>query len=248
MHEKLYDMKKELAELLRNDRLLMSAVKEVNRIDLVKASLMVRNPNHEKIAIEEILNGGELQKNVPIGDYIFINNFANVVRVAYNCLEMGNFLDKHLLISAYKILTEDEDAYFRKSNPVVYAFNHVPSHALDIEQKLDNAVRRLYSREAGDNVILKAMYIHNKLIDIYPFKDFSAELAVFAMNYYLMENGLMPINMPIDRQDYFDIVGECLKGHRQEEFYNFLCKAVYDKVQGTLDACKEYVKNNQPRQ
>lgn len=243
MHEELYSMRKELAGMIKNNRLLKSAVREVNRIDMVKASLMVRNPNHGRIAIEEILNGGELQKDVPIGDYVFIENFGDVIRVAYNCLEMGNYLDKHLLISAYKMLSNDEDGYFRKSNPVVYSFNHVPVHSLDVEEKLDDAMRRVYSREAGDNVILKAMYVHNKLIDIYPFQEYSAELAIFAMNYYLMENGLTPINMPIDRQDYFTIVGECLKGHRQEEFYNFLCKAVYDKMQGTVEACREYMKN-----
>lgn len=240
MHEELYSMRKELAGMLKSNRLLKSAVREVNRLDMIKASLIVRNPRHDKINVEEILNGGELQKEVPVGDYIFIENFGKVVRVAFNCLEMGNYLDKHLLISAYRILAEDEEAYFRKNNPVLYAFNHVPEHSVDIEEKLDDAVRRIYSKEAGNNVILKAMYIHNKLIDIYPFKDYSAELAVFAMNYFLMENGLAPINMPINRQDYFDIVGQCLKGHRQEEFYNFLCRAVYDKMKGTIEACREY--------
>jgi len=245
MHEELYEMRKELTDLIKSDRLLESAVREVNRIDMIKGSLIVRSQNHDKVNIEAILRGDELQKNVPIGDYMFIQNFNNVVRVAYNCLEMGNYLDKNLLISAYKILTEDQDAYLRKNNPVVYAFNHVPVHSLDIEEKLDDMVRRVYAVESGKNVILKAMYIHNKLIDIYPFSEYSGELAIFAMNYYLMENGLTPINMPIDRRDYFTIVGECLKGNRQQEFYNFLCRAVYDKMKGTIDACREYLKEQE---
>lgn len=236
-------MRKELAGMIKNNRLLKSAVREVNRIDMIKASLIVRNPNHDKINIEEILSGGELQRDVPVGDYMFIENFSNVVRLAFNCIEMGNYLDRHLLISAYRTLAEDENAYFRKNNPVIYAFNHVPTHSVDVEEKLDDALRRIYSREAGNNVILKAMYVHNKIIEIYPFKEYSAELAVFAMNYYLMENGLAPINMPISRQDYHEIVGACLKGQRQEEFYNFLSRAVYDKMKGTVEACREYLKN-----
>ena len=242
MHEKLYDMKKELTGLLKQDRLLKSAVREVNKIDMIKGSLIVRNPRHDKIAVDEILKG-DLQRDVPVKDYVFMENFCKVINVAYNCLEMGNYLDKYFLISAYRILIEDESGYFRKTNPVVYSYNHVPTHALDIEEKLDDALRRVYSLEAGNNVILKALYIHNKLIEIYPFSQYSGELAVFAMNYYLMENGLAPINMPISREDYFNIVGDCLKGHRQEEFYNFLCRAVYDKMQGTIDACREYLKN-----
>ena len=243
MHEKLYSMKKELAGMLKNDRLLKSAVREVNKIDMIKGSLIIRNPNHETIPIDKILEG-DLPKDVPVKDYVFIENFCNLVRVAYNCLEMGNYLDKHFLISGYRILSEDEDGYFRKSNPVLYSFNHVPVYSTDIEEKLDDAMRRVYSPKAGNNIILKAMYIHNKLIDIYPFQEYSAELAIFAMNYYLMENGITPINMPIDRREYFSIVADCLKVQRQEEFYNFLCNAVYDKMEGTIDACREYIKNN----
>ena len=244
MHEKLYNMKKELAGLLRSDRLLRSAVKEVNKIDMIRGSLIVRNPKHDEIAVDEILKG-ELPRDVPVKDYVFIENFCKVINVAYNCLEMGNYLDKYLLISAYRILAEDENGYFRKTNPVVYSFNHVPTYSLDVEEKLDEPLRRVYSPEAGNNVILKAMYIHNKLIEIYPFSEYSGELAVFAMNYYLMENGLAPIHMPLSREDYFNIVGDCLKGQRQEEFYHFLCRAVYDKMQGTIDACEEYLKNPQ---
>ena len=87
MHEELYSMRRELAGMLKNNRLLKSAVREVNRIDMIKGSLIVRNANHEKINIEEILNGGELQKDVPVGDYMFIENFSNVTRLAFNCIE-----------------------------------------------------------------------------------------------------------------------------------------------------------------
>jgi len=243
MHEKLYEMRKELTGLLKNDRLLKSAVREVNKMDMVRASLIARNPNYATINIEGILNGN-LQKDVPVKDYVFIQNFCDLIRVAFNCLEMGNYLDKHFLISGYRILSEDENGYFRKSNPVIYAFNHVPVYALDIEDKLDDVFRRVYSQQAGNNVVLKAMYIHNKLIDIYPFQEYSAELAVFAMNYYLMENGLTPISLTISREDYQTLVGECLKGIHQEDFYNILCSAVYDKMEGTIEACREYLKQN----
>ena len=61
MQEKLYSMKKELAELLGRDRLLKSAVKEVNKLDMIKASMVIRNPHHETIDIDRIL-GGELRR------------------------------------------------------------------------------------------------------------------------------------------------------------------------------------------
>ena len=91
MQEKLYSMKKELAELLGRDRLLKSAVKEVNKLDMIKASMVIRNPHHETIDIDRIL-GGELKKDLALGDYVFIENFCKLVKLADNCLDMGNFL------------------------------------------------------------------------------------------------------------------------------------------------------------
>ena len=239
-HEKLNDMRKELGLLLKYNPLLRSAVKEVNRKDMVRASLMARNPNADQVQFDAIMDG-QLQVDLPVQDYVFIQNFLDVIRVAENCLQMGNYLDKFLLLSSYRILVDDEHAYFRKINPVVFAFNHVPTYSLDIEDKLDDCLRRVNRRDAGNDVILKAMYIHNKLIDIYPFAEYSAELAIFAMNYFLMYNGFMPINMPIEQVEYQTLVSNNLKGKKLEDFYRFLEKAVIDKMEGTLKACREYI-------
>ena len=48
---------------------------------------------------------------------------------------------------------------------------------------------------------------------------------MFALNYYLMENGFTPINMPVKREQYCTMVADCLKGQNQEVFYNFLMQA-----------------------
>ncbi|MDO4393191.1 MAG: Fic family protein [Bacillota bacterium] len=242
-NEKLYSMQKEFAGYLKSDVLLKEAIKEICVKDMIRGSLVSRNAHKDKVQIETILNG-ELQRDLPVKDYIFIQNFRDVIRVAFICLEMGNYLDKYLLLSSYRTLKEDETAYYRKTNPVIYAINHVPAHSLDIEDKLDDCLRRIYKREAGSDVVLKAMYIHNKIMDIYPFEEYSAELAVFAMNYYLLEQGFMPISMDISRTDYLEMVSENLKGHKLEEFYGFLKKSIEDKLEGTIEACREYVESN----
>ena len=243
-NDRLYSMQKELAAYLKSDGLLKEAIREICVKDMIRGSLVSRNAHREDVKIDEILSG-ELQRDLPVKDYIFIQNFRDVIRVAFICLEMGNYLDKYLLLSAYRTLREDEGAYFRKNNPVIYSINHVPAHSLDIEEKLDDCLRRVYRKEAGSDVVLKAMYIHNKIMDIYPFEEYSAELAVFAMNYYLLEQGFMPVSMDMSRNDYLEIVGENLKGHRLEEFYAFLKSSITDNMEGTIDACREYCESNQ---
>lgn len=244
-HEKLNSMRKQLAEYLRSNELLRNAVKELSSKDMIRGSLIARNKHHSEVKLDAILDEGELQRDLPVKDYVFIQNFRDAVRVGMVCLEMGNYLDKYLLLSSYRTLVGDQGAYFRKTNPVIYSINHVPAHSLDVEEKLDDCLRRVYRADAGNDVVLKAMFIHNKIIDIFPFEEYSIELAIFAMNYFLMENGLVPVTMPIDRDSYLEIVGENLKGHRQEEFYNFLEKAICDKMEGTLSACEEYLKESE---
>ena len=242
MQKNLSRMRIELTSMLKNNRLLRSAVREVNRIDMVRASLIIRNQAHDRVPVEKILEG-ELPQEVSVKDYVFISNFSDLVRIGFSNMEMGNSLDKRLLVQGYRILSENENGYFRKGNPVVYSFNHVPPHAVDVEAHLDDCIRRVYSRDAGDNVVLKAMYIHNKIIDIWPFDDYNGELAIFALNYFLMENGLAPISMSLDRQEYLNMVTDCLKGVRQEALYEYLCDAVDEKMRVTLDACREYMRN-----
>jgi len=233
-------MKKQILDLYEENKDLRKAVREANRIDMIRASMIARNTRHDMIAIDRILEG-ELPRDISVGDYRFIQNFGDVLNMAYNNLEMGNSLDANILIKAYRILSENPEGYYRKTNPVVYAFNHVPPHKVDVDGLMTDMLRRVYSNEAGNNVVMKAMYIHNKVIDIYPFEEFSAELAAFAMNYYLMAEGLMPISFPITRQDYLDLVSECLKGKRQDEFYEFLYKTIDDKMQRTIAACSEVI-------
>ncbi len=246
MQKNLNAMKAELVSMLKNNRHLRSAVREVNRADMVRAALIMRSEAHEKVPVERILEG-ELPKEVPVKEYVFIENFSNLVRVGLSSMEMGNSLDKHMLVTGYRILSENENGYFRKSNPVVYAFNHVPPHAVDAEAKLEDSLRRVYSRDAGDNAILKAMYIHNKIIDIWPFDDNNGELAIFALNYFLMENGLAPISLSLKRQEYLSMVADCLKGVHQEDMYDYLCVAVREKMEATLEACREFTRNQNGR-
>lgn len=240
MQTELLEMRKILSDILSGNHALKQAVREVNKMDMIKASLIVRNPKHQELRIDKILEG-DLQRDVPVGDYVFIEKCCELVKAAYNNLEMGNSMNRELLVASYKVLTEDSNAGFRDNNPVVYAFNHVPPHCADINDRLARSFRKIYSNEWQGDVIACAMYVHNCIIDIWPFDEYNGELAIFAMNYYLMEQGLMPIDMPMQKQDYEDLVASCLKGLRPDEEYEFFRNAVTEKMKNTVEVCRSYV-------
>ena len=240
MQRELLQMRKELAEIFAGNTALKQAAREVSRLDITRASLIARNPKHRSVQVDRILNG-ELQKDVPVGDYMFIQNSQEMINAAYNNLQMGNSMNAGLLLSCYRILAEDPDAGFRRENPVVYAFNHVPPDASDVDTRLTNAFRKIYGGYIENDIVARAMYMHNSIIDVWPFEEFNGELAVFAMNYYLMENGFMPIDMDMEKADYDELVGACLKGLRPDEEYEFFRNQIIDKMAGTIEACRSCI-------
>ena len=240
MQEELLKMKKELASILAANKALKQALREVNKLDMIKASLIVRTDKHQDLNIDRILDG-DLPKDVAVGDFVFIENYCELVKSAYNNLNMGNSVNAGLLKAAYRILEEDPDAGFRTDSPVVFTFSHVPPDWQDIEERLTNSFRRIYAGRIENDIAARAMYIHNCVIDIWPFDEYNGELAIFAMNYYLMEQGFMPIDMPMERKDYIELVTSCLKGIRVDEEYEFFRDAIAEKMRGTLDACRGYL-------
>ena len=240
MQEELLQMKKELADILAGNNALKQALREVNKLDMIRASLIVRNPKHQTLKISEILDGN-LPTDVPVGDFVFIENYCELVRMAYNNLNMGNSMSAGLLKAAYRVLEEDPDADFRKDSPVVFAFSHVPPDWQNIDDRLTNSFRRLYAGRIENDIAARAMYVHNCVMDVWPFDEYNGELAIFAMNYYLMEQGFMPIDMPMERKDYIELVTACLKGIRADEEYAFFQNAIVEKMTSTLQICRGYL-------
>ena len=166
MQEELLKMKKELASILAANKALKQALREVNKLDMIKASLIVRNPRHQSLNIDKILDG-DLPTDVAVGDFVFIENYCELVKSAYSNLNMGNSMNAGLLKAAYRILEEDPDADFRKDSPVVFAFSHMPPDWQDIEERLTNSFRRIYAGRIENDIAARAMYIHKCVIDIW---------------------------------------------------------------------------------
>lgn len=241
MNRKLLEMRKELNAILGADPVLKQAVREVNKLDIIKGCLIARNSKHQEMKIDRIMEG-ELVRDASVGDYMFVQNCGEVLKVVLNNLEMGNSVDRNMLTAAYRILSENPKGTIRSENPVVYSFNHVPPHSADIDGRLTEALRKIYTAGPEADVIACAMYMHNSIIDIWPYDEFNNELAILAANYYLMEQGLMPIDMPMGRQDYLDMVSACLKGRGTDEEYRFFAEAVIGKMAGTIEVCRGYLR------
>ena len=79
MQEQLMEMKQELARILAGNKALKQALREVNKLDMIKASLIVRTPKHQSLKIDRILDG-DLPTDVAVGDFVFIENYCELVK------------------------------------------------------------------------------------------------------------------------------------------------------------------------
>lgn len=226
-------------EILRGNPALARAIDRVNRINMIKCPLIARSEYHEKISVADILDGN-LDPNVALGDYTFMEKAGDVVSLLQTNMSMGNSVDKNLLLESYRVLAGDSKAYFRKGNPVVYSFNHVPPHRADIDGELTKLFRKVYSGNTDDDPVMRAMILHKGIIEIWPFDEYSAELSLFLMNYFLMERGFMPVTFGMPRKEYLEIIGDNIKGRRQEEFYYTLREAVEESTERAIRACNAY--------
>lgn len=64
----------------------------------------------------------------------------------------------------------------------------------------------LHSGASQTNPIEKAAYLHNKIIEIYPYKTDSEAIARIAAQYHLIQNGFPPILWNISEQEYYDAI------------------------------------------
>ena len=232
------NLRGQLAETLNKNRHLKAALLEVNKRTMIKASMIARGGNII-VDVDGILDG-EFSRDVPILDYMYIQNCEGLMEEACRNLTMSNNLDARLLVKAYRWLSDNREGYFRRSNPLVEVYNHVPPHVSDIVDWLTKTFRCLYSSETVDNVILKAMYIHNRIIEIWPFDNYSGELAILAMNYYLLERGMMPIEFNLTKEQYKSLVSQCLKGRELEKMYKLIYDNLLKTMEETVEICKGY--------
>ncbi|MDD6189968.1 MAG: Fic family protein [Firmicutes bacterium] len=239
MDSHLRELRAGLHEILKGRPMLDKAIHQVNRINMIKGTLIARSENHRDIPVSEILEG-RLDTGVSLGDYTYMEKAKELVKKLYGSLSMGNSVDRNFLLNCSRVLTENPEAYFRKDNPVIYTFNHVPPHRSDVEENLAALIRKVYEGNTDNNPVFRAMLLHNGIINIWPFEEYSAEIALFAMNYFLMEKGFIPVTFDMPRKEYLEVVSDNLKGRREKEFYYTLREAVTDTLEEAVDACAGY--------
>ena len=208
-------------------------IEEINRIDWIFSSMKLDGSNISQSGVEKILKG-EFLVDITLNDHAAVGTYKDALRLAYDMADMEIELDEKYLLRFYEVLAEPETPGYRRTNPVLVMMDYNPPHPSEIEEQMEILFQWLHINDFLSNPILKAAYLHNKLIEIYPFETHSEAVARAAMYYELIRGGYPPILLSLSEQEYYSAICSYLKREEIQPLYEALEQGVYNKLEVML--------------
>ncbi len=205
-------------------------LKRLNELDYIYGGLYLDGTDLSRREVEGMMEG-DIPRSAALKECVFIKNYMNTLDLMRDSLALKNSLDKKLLLKFHSALTGSPSA-FRKSNPTVVDFKHVPPHASELERRMSSLLQEAY--KYGANEIRSASRIHCGIMELHPFEEYSEVMARLAMNYYLEEKGFLPVMLGYNRKEYIMTMTECLKDKDDMLFFWGLERAEYNKMAQVL--------------
>jgi Fic family protein len=208
-------------------------IKEQDQLDLVAGSLLLEGSCFNNSDILRIIKG-EYITSLSINEHILIRNYCDIYMLLYEMLELRTEIDEKVMLKLYKAFTKNNQDPYRSSNPVLRTIDYIPPHFKEIEEQLKLLFDFMKETKPTMNPIMRSAYLHNKLIEIYPYESSNFEIARFALEYELMINGFPIIMIDIKEQDYFESIRRYLKTEDINPTYNLLQDLILKKQEFLL--------------
>ena len=209
---------------------------KLDLFDFVFSNLKLDGSNLTPEGVNAILNGG-LVPGVSLLEHSAVECHRNLIKRFDEMKHMRTSINVKELISIYSVLADIPYPSFRRGNPILYQLNYTPPYYQDIEPLLIELFRNLFTFDYGNDFIRMAVDIHDNIIRIYPFDEFTESLARTILQYAIYSNGYPLIQFGVSEQVYNDMVGDSLKRDTHEAMYN----CVQDALNHKLDALLNYL-------
>ena len=176
----------------------------------VYSCLRVKGVEMDKRQLVDVLSGG-IVEDLPIDVYNFVINYKELYKDMQACVSMQMSLDEKL-IKRFSDILFGEDEY-RKSNPIIYKWGYIAPHFNEMGSMLTEALRHnLHVEDAVD----RAVDAHNAIAAIYPFGENSPVIALAALYYVLMNEGIPLPAITADFEEYNRIMRSDFEEHTNE--------------------------------
>ncbi|HYE69558.1 MAG TPA: Fic family protein, partial [Anaerovoracaceae bacterium] len=151
--------------------------------------------------------------------------------LAYDMANMEIELTEKYLFRFYQLLANSESLEYRRTNPILVMLDYIPPHPSEIEEQMEIMFQWMNTYDFQSNPILRAAYLHNKLVEIYPYETHSEAVARMAMYYELIRNGFPPVLLNLSESEYYGAIRSYLKKEEIQPMYEPLERGVYNKLE-----------------
>ncbi len=197
--------------------------------------------NGKPLDKQQILSvlSGELQENLPLDTYSFIHGYAAVYKDMVDCLEMQANPDLKIMHRWYCSVFGTDEAEYRRNNPVVYQWDFVPPHFLDVRDLLDSMLKKAYASRHSDYFIDNAAMLHLDLLKIYPYGKNSIIMAGILMMYVLMSYGCPLPSLTANEVDYSNLIYKYIHDGDPEPFISMVERSVLNRLEAVIEICRQ---------
>lgn len=215
------------------DREIIEEIYAIHAVDWAYSCLNLDGSSVTKEMVAKIVSG-QFVVEATIEDHTLIERHEDTLKETISLLEMESDLTEQVLERLCDKFMPDGEFVYRRGNPVVFTFGFTPVYSKDIKTEIKELFKWLYSEDVSTeiqkNELLRAAYLHNRFIEIYPFEEYSEEMASIVMYYYLMQKGYPPFVMRFSQQEYYSAVAAYLKKNDIAPFYSCLERSIYNKI------------------
>ena len=177
------------------------------------------SPMNEENAAK--IAGGEYILDATLEEHLMVTHLMDVLPLMEGLLDLQEDLSTQTLAKFYQKVSGGEEAEYRKSTPVLFHLSYNPVLPPEIEGELQRLFARLHEGRLTDP-LARAVHVHNHLIRIYPYDQYSEIVARTAMEYELLYSGQAMYPLTLTESEYNGALAEFLKKGTEKVIYENL--------------------------
>lgn len=204
-------------------------IRELNALDWIATSLKLDGGNLSRESIKKMI-AGEFITDVSLGEHQLIMNYESCMELCADMAELDIEIDVKHLDKIHACLVTPEKSTYRERNPVLLALDYNPPHFHEVSEQLKLVFHEVFMEDFGEDVVRKAVFIHNRIIEVYPYETQSEGTARCALQYELVRQGYPPIPFSLSESEYNHALIAYLKKGNEEPIYSATLRALYNKL------------------
>jgi len=155
-------------------------------------------------------------------------------------VNQGKYLSENLIKEIHRILMDniEKGGEYRNADLIITGAKFKPPSHFIIKYELENFFHTLKNNEL--NEIALAAYTHGEFVKIHPFSDGNGRTSRIIMNYQLIKEDFLPININVEKkEEYYDVLEEYAVNDNLNPFIEFISKLEEEQLNFYLKQIKD---------